>query len=340
VGPAPRTILALLAALGPALAAPGPARAQGPGAPADTAGPGARTYSTAAQGATLTLEQSIDPAGPITVAQRVRLSLRATATPGWKIELPAPGAALGDWSVASAVPAQRPESPETATLTIVLEPFLAGSKTIPAITVSARSGAKTLSVKTEPITVEVKPVAEPTATEKTALEPPHEPVPVPLPDREAQRRRLQIAAIAAGTVVLLGLGVVGVRRMTARRARDHARAAREALPPIRARIEAGEVAPALNALATTLRAYAQNHLGLPAIGRTAAELHMLHPASLGEAAWTELVAILGVLDTARFAPYPTGPTQAAALVDRAAAFIDATADLQPGPDAPPAKEAA
>ena len=140
---------------------------------------------------------------------------------------------------------------------------------------------------------------------------------------------------AAFTLATIGLLLLARRRLAApiegagppsevaapvpvwEQARDELIAARSAL--------AGDPAAALDAAALALRRYAVRRFGGDANVRTTQELEVSTPPFTLTTRWSRFVALLGDIDAARF-PRPSRetPGAAAALLDRAEAFVEDT----------------
>lgn len=280
----------------------------------------------------------------MTLAERLTLKLTIDAADGssvlWTPPDP-PEGRLGDFTVAASVVRSLPAPPgRTVTeRTIVLEPFLDGRKSIPAITLDVRSAdgaTPTRAITTQPIEVAVAPVIPPAQVEKAALAPAHAPLQPTLPTAHG---RPWIAALAVAGL-LAWVGAFAWARFVAPRRNavlSPLADTRARLADIRRRLAAAQVAPfdpgvpatpAIAAdLAGTLRAYLDRHLHLTAAAATASELRprleqgSVIPAPLGSETAEAIVAL------ERYAFSPTQPRCAdlLPLLETAERLVAATA---------------
>lgn len=262
----------------------------------------------------------------VTVADRVVLTVRVRSTPGARLEwaVPETGKPLGDFTVQSV--ARSPSRLDDRGLredvtTIVLEPYLPGSRVVPPMEFSLAADPESAQgpdspevqkIRTEPIAIEVRSVLD-ASTDHEALAKLSAPK-GPVEMREGRRREILLAGGAAGVLALLaGIGVLSTRRL--RRARpvieDPATAARRELQA--AREEAGIVASVVDRtladrVALALRRFAGSRFDPAVADRTVEELGTLverkeaMPGGLDHRRLAELCAMLGALDRERFAP--------------------------------------
>lgn len=282
----------------------------------------------------------------ITVADRIVLTVRVRSTPGARLEwtVPETGKTLGDFTVQSV--ACSPSRLDDGGLredvtTIVLEPFLPGSRAVPAMefTLVAEPEKAPLPgtpdrerIKTEPIPIEVRSVLD-AAKDHEALAKLSAPK-GPVEMREGHRREILLAGSAAGVVALLaGIGLLGARRFGRARPviEDPAIVARRELHA--AREEAGIVASVVDRtladrVASALRRFASFRFDPTLADRTGEELGMIAGrgeglnGGLNHRLLTGLCELLGPLDRVRFAPGGADANMLRGVIDDALVWVD------------------
>lgn len=279
-----------------------------------------------------------------TVAERYRLEIEASGPAGWSASWPAVEESVGDFAVAAVE--EKPErgvpdaGVERGTRLVhervyTLEPFLAGKRTIPAMTFTFKNDdpahVSVISISTEPIDTEVASVLElKSGGGAPALEPMRGVV-----DPEPERG-VPVWVIAAGGAVIVSLA--GVALVAARRRRGTAVAPLAAAEAARSRlIELAELdLPAFGtfeehytALADILRGFAAARFGLADSDRTTEEL-LAELAGVPGAEVEELRRLLGHLDEVKFAGViPTAATAQQAY-DGVARYVEEHAADAPG----------
>ncbi len=288
-----------------------------------------RAQHTAAGEATLDLATTIDRTD-LTVADRLNISFACTTRPVATLTLPEVGAELGDFTVASSAKSERldPRGNRITTLALILEPFLAGNKVVPPLSFQAIDGGKTLTLKSEPITARVLPVADAKADAKTPLEPAKAPVAIAIP---AASRRIALIATAAGTTVAiaaaLGFAALASSRRRKREA-DPAFRARRDLDALRASLAQSstraDASVASERLFRIFASYLSAALGIPAHTQPhsaiAAAIATSHRLTADQR--NELNALLAELERTRFAPDAASMPSVQTLLDRVAIFIN------------------
>ncbi len=281
----------------------------------------------------------------MTVADRLTVILTIDSSDGfdvrWTPPTP-PAGALGDFTVAAATSRSLPLPPAATGRsitehTLVLEPFLDGKKTIPAITLEAKSaagGGASRSITTQPIEIAVAPVLPADEAEKAELAPPRSPIAASI--RAARGNPI----VAAGAIAALTawLGAFAWARLVAGRriaAIDPVAVARRRVADLRAKLAATQADPfgpgavptaAIAAdLGVTIREYLDRRLHIPATGATAGELSSLlrEPALPREIA-QQTSDTLAALEQAAFAPSQPRCADLAPLIDVADRLIDST----------------
>ena len=264
----------------------------------------------------------------MTVADRLILTFDVQAAPGASIALPQIGEKLGDFTVASSESPAASGGSANRQLRLVLEPFLNGSKAIPALTFKSTRDGQTTSVMTEPLSI---PVSDVLTLEKDQT-PPIAPAKPPIDFDEPARARWPIILIGslagAGYVGAFGLAMLNARR---RRASTDPVAAfglalRDADQRCSVGASAASVESALFAVASALRRYLSLHVRIPAIGASAPELidrvrRAEHLSNTDRAAIERLIV---ELESARFAPGEATPDRALALIAQAREVLAAT----------------
>jgi hypothetical protein len=288
-----------------------------------------RTLRTNSGEASLAVAMSIDRA-ELTVADRVLVTLTCSTRAGAALSLPSFDQRLGDFTLVSSENSEQANAAggrDTITR-LVLEPFLFGDKTIPSIAVEATDAGRTLSLKTEPVTLRVSPVAADDANDKTPLDPAKSPVALLVSPR---RDYTLVGALAGGVLILtvgtiVSLSIVSARR--ARRAADPAVRVKLALNAVRARLGAScthaEAAEVAEELFRAVAGYLCDAWTLPADTRPLAQCAPLI-ASLDAMhldARAELARLLADLERTRFAPDAASVPVVQTLLDRCIAFID------------------
>jgi hypothetical protein len=282
----------------------------------------------------------------MTVADRLTIILTIDAADGlevpWTPPTP-PAGSLGDFTVADATSRSLPRLPSAigrsiTEYTLVLEPFLDGKKTIPAITLEAKSAAgagTSRSITTQPLEIEVSPVLPADEADKTELAPPRSPIAATI--RTARGNPI----VAAGAIAALTawLGAFAWARLAAGRriaAVDPVAVARRRVADLRAKLAATQADPfgpgavptaAIAAdLGVTIREYLDRRLHIPATGATAAELcnQLREPALPGETA-RQTSETLAALEQAAFAPSQPRCADLAPHLDVADRLIASTA---------------
>lgn len=265
----------------------------------------------------------------ITVADRVILTLTATAPADAKLTLPPANQLLEGFNLISREETRQPAEANqlTSTVTLVLEPFLAGDKLIPEFTVSATRADRNASARTEPIALTVAAVAAKDASPDTPLNPAPTLVSLPFPDQPADRRNL-IWPIAAAAVALSAIGLGGYllsvrrRRMQTPAAQAHAR-----LQKISAALDADQSPSAsrdaILSLSATLRQFtvAQLSLGTPGVSTSDLARLAQHIPQLTPADRDALSHLTRDLEHASFAPGAATHGVARDLLERTSRWI-------------------
>lgn len=275
----------------------------------------------------------------LSVADRLVLTVRIESRTGFRAEwaspLPQPPTGqLGDFTVAAHTRSTPSATPGVTEDLFVLEPFLDGPKSIPALTFrvvstwpssAGDSGTTTRPLSTEPITINVAALLTPEEAAKAELSPPLPPVEARLPSQPA---RAPIGAlIGGGAALAVGLGVLAWRVARRRPAAvDPARAAVSALADVRATLEAAAADPfgpaaarvgsAASQIGSIVRAFLERGLSIAAIGATTPELRARLAASLPEESSRPLEQMLTDLEREAFSP---GQPRVAPLLEQLAA---------------------
>lgn len=281
----------------------------------------------AAKGSLLKVRTTTDHTR-MTVADRLMVTFDVQAAPGSSITLPQIGETLGDFTVASseAIPAANGSAERQ--LRLVLEPFLNGSKAIPALTFKATRDGQTTSVMTEPLTI---PVSDVLTLEKDQT-PPIAPAKPPVDFDEPVRARWPVILIGslagAGYVGAFGLAMLNARR---RRANTDPVAAfgltlRDSDQRCEVGASAAAVQSALFGVASGLRRYLSLHVGIPAIGASAPELtdRVRRAEHLSNADRAAIERLIVELESARFAPGEATPDRARTLISQTREVLAAT----------------
>lgn len=293
---------------------------------------------TASGDARLDLEFIVDRID-MTVAERVYATLIATARPEATVTMPDLGASLaegadpgprtlGGFTIVSSDTTDTIDgSSRRTTLRVVLEPFLAGEKHIPSLEVRARDAGKGFSLRTEEVTINVRAVADKTASAQTPLEPARGPVALAAPTGRTSVCGAIVAGGAAAVAILAALGFV-VARSGRKREVDPAVRVRSEFERVRAMLvvdpsQAGARA-AVNDLRAALAEYLRDAVGVPADTRTGADLSMAIQRSvlLTPDQRTELGRVLEEMERSQFAPDAASGAGAERLVARCAAWVD------------------
>jgi hypothetical protein len=305
---------------------------------------------TASGDATLGVELTVDRV-EMTVAERVYATLAVSTRAEAVVMLPedgkaggfgglkepqrssgVPGSAtpttLGGFNVVSRDVSERDEGAmRRTTVRYVLEPFLAGEKTIPALEVRAKDGGRSLSLKTEPVKVLVKAVAGEKDDASTPLEPLRATMEIAAPVKRKITRGMIIAGGAALVGMLAAFGFMIAHSRLRARPVDPVVRVHEGLSRVRTMLAADSSRAGATAAATELRRvfaeYLRDGVGLPADTQTGSELAAAaEQSSVSAEAKAELVRLLGDMDRVRFAPdAAVGPvvehlvTQCGTLVD-------------------------
>lgn len=274
----------------------------------------------------------------LSVADRLVLTVRIESRTGFRVEwaspLPQPPTGqLGDFTVAAHTRSTPSATPGVTEDLFVLEPFLDGPKSIPALTFrvvstwpssAGDSGTTTRPLSTEPITINVAALLTPEEAAKAELSAPLPPVEARLPGRPAQP---PIATLIGGAALVFGLGVFAWRVARRRPAAvDPARAAVSALADVRATLEAAAADPfgpaaarvgsAASQIGSIVRAFLERGLSIAAIGATTPELRARLAASLPEESSRPLEQMLTDLEREAFSP---GQPRVALLLEQLAA---------------------
>jgi hypothetical protein len=298
---------------------------------------------------TLDVEFSVDRV-EMSVAERVYATLVVTARPEAVITLPDVGSSdapsrnaavtggptpgttaktLGDFTVVSA---ERTEHIEGAkrqtTLRVVLEPFLAGTKTIPPLEVKAKDGGKGFSVRTEAVSVNVLAAAAEKNNAQTPLEPARGPVALMAPAEKRLSRPMIIGGAAATVAVLAAFGFVIA----------HSRGRKRGVTPlvrvlggfdrVREMLAADGTRSGALAAASLLHEafteYLRDELAIPADTHTGRGLvaAVERTGTLTPAARADLVALTSDMERIRFAPDVASAAGVEQIVTRCAAWID------------------
>lgn len=268
----------------------------------------------------------------LTVADRMNLAFTCTTRTAASITLPEIGAQLGDFTVASSAKSDRldPTGNRITTLSIVLEPFLSGDKSVPPLTFQATDGSKTITLKTEPITAHITAIADAAADAKTPLEPAKSPVELNLP---AASRRIALYATIAGVTVAIAAALGFAALTTSRRQKQQAdpafRARRELIATRTFLSQSSTRADASVASEHLFRAFATylaTALHIPADTQPSATIAAAISTSSTFSAdqRNELNALLAELERIRFAPDAANVPAVQSLLDRVASFINQT----------------
>lgn len=291
----------------------------------------------ASKGSQLTVRMITDRTR-MTVADRLVVTFDVQAAPGASITLPQFSDTLGDFTVASSESLPAATGSAERQLRLVLEPFLNGSKTIPALTFKATKDGQTTSVMTEPLSI---PVSDVLTLEKDQT-PPIAPAKPPVDFDEPARARWPVILIGslagAGYVGAFGLAMLNARRRRA--STDPVAAFGLTLSDADQRCTVGtsaaSVESALFGIAAGLRRYLSLHVRIPAIGASAPELidrvrRAEHLSNANRAAIERLVV---ELESARFAPGEATPDRARQLIAQAREVLAATSAPADAPTAP------
>ncbi len=290
-----------------------------------------RTQHTQSGDAFLDVTMTIDKS-ELTVADRVRLTLTCTTRSGVELKLPEFGPSLGDFTIVSAVTnEQAGKSGDRETVTsFVLEPFLAGDKSIPPIPVRVVDAARTLNLQTEPATLKVSPVAGADASEKTPLEPAKGPVAILTPPRANRTLVWTISGCSALAIVTAFASIAISNSRRARREADPAFRVRRQLEQVRTLLGQAathaEASAAAEKLFLAFAAFLRDAWSIPADTQPQARIAPLI-ASLDAMAFeqrTELSQLLADMERTRFAPGAASVLIVLSLLDRAVAVVDHT----------------
>lgn len=302
---------------------------------------------TSSGDSSLDLEFTVDRV-EMSVAERVYATLTVTARPEAVITLPTPGEAtphtggapvqtLGDFTVVSS---ERTEAAmgtlRTTTLRLVLEPFLAGSKIIPSLEVRAKDSGKGFSLRTEAVTVAVKPAAGDKDDAQMPLEPARAPMALAAPVTSRVSRGMVIAGAAATVAMLASFGFVIAHSRKRGRAVDPLIRVRAGFARSRETLagdptQTGALAAA-SLLHTTISTYLRDAMHIPADTHTGSSL----AASIDRAermtpdAKAELTRLLSDLERLRFAPDAASAPGVEQLVTRCATWVDSVNAAVPG----------
>jgi hypothetical protein len=264
----------------------------------------------------------------MSVADRLILTFDVEATPGAIITLPQIGGTLGDFTVASSEAFPSPDASAHRQLRVVLEPFLSGSKSIPALTFEATRDGRATSVMTEPMTI---PVSDVLTLEKGET-PPIARAKPPMDFDDPARARWPIILLGslagAGYVGAFGLAMLNARRRRA--ITDPAAAFRAVLDDAGLRCtpgaDAASVESVLFAVAAGLRRYLAQHTFIAANGASAPELidRVRRAEHLPNAHRAAIERLIVELESARFAPDEATSDRARTLIAEAREVLAAT----------------
>lgn len=318
-------------------------REQGDSRPAAEPPAQIRTYSHPP----LQVELRLSSTG-ITTAERLTLRLTATVPEDYGVEFPALAEQLGDFTIIEVHRSQPQLSGENLVATqveITLEPFLAGTYTIPALPVNGRpkgdGTAAVLEVTTEELQVTVQSLLPPNETAAGAQ---LKDIGPPLP---LERRLQDLAWVVALLAAVLAAGVAGYRWWRRRQARtdlgqlppDPAEVAHRALELLLAAdlLRKGEIKLFHVRISDILRRYIEERFGLRAPERTTEEFLGEFGASGGGAGMAPdavlpvahkrtLKDFLTQCDLVKFARHQ--PTESASMktIDICRRFIEETTD--------------
>ncbi len=290
------------------------------------------------------LRVGIDKEKP-TVADRIEMVLEARVDPGVRVEWPRIEETLGDFAVVRRVeepPAVDARGRTGRTLRserLVLEPFLPGARTIPALEFTCtRMGAAPTALRTEPITIEVVSVLEVGAANAHA-DPAVMRGVVDLPG--ARRVTAWALGAGAGATALALVGAGGWMRRRLRREAEMPNPGPVEMARSRLRrlkgvdlSAPGAAAEALAELSDILRCYARGRFGLPPVEATTDQFL----GALRDAAPSSVVQTVGELaarmDASKFAGRAFGASEARQVLKSLWELVERTSAGAPG--APPA----
>lgn len=275
----------------------------------------------------------------LTVADRVVLTISMDVPPGVMVQLPKLDEFAGFTHVSTteSTGGSVAASGVTREYRVVLEPFLAGEKTIPVLEITAqvpasgvitngrKAGPTTIALKSQPMTIVVRAIAPKDADANTPLKSAPVVLPGSVPESETQKLILMIAA-GTGIGTAIAGGVIMSRRRTGRAVSPLQAALRE-LELIAGRSSTARISPEVAAeIARVVRAYCVDGLMLASPGASNAELAstLREASSIPDATGAEVAALLGQLDVLAFAPAASqsldDPTSAE-FIERARAWI-------------------
>lgn len=270
----------------------------------------------------------------ITIADMLNLSIAVLAESKDSVKLPEFDEKVGDFSIKSShqpVPELEDDGRVRYEKSLILEPFLAGTYTIPALDVTVtrpdKDAAAPLTIRTEPVQIEVKSVLP--ADAKPALHEIQPPVSLP------GRIYWWIAGAAAAALLLIG-GFFGFSVYRKRKAgsilpeaRPPHEIARAALRDLLARdlLEQGAYKAFYLELSVILRRYIENRFALKAPEQTTPEfLTTMKSADNLAAEHKQLLRrFLEHSDLVKFAKYHPASQEIKDAIDIVERFIDDTA---------------
>ena len=267
----------------------------------------------------------------LSVQQQVGLRIEIDSPADRMLALPKLDDVFEGWTLASSQTRESYDSlpPRRRTvLSIVLEPFLPGKKTIPALTfaLQPRPGSEQRqSLSTQAIPVRVVSSLPKDAPRQDPLAPPAAKALAPMVLAQTDDQRLRWAAIGAGSACAAMLVILGIRAWI-RRPRPQLTPAALALSQL-ARLRAelpnqpatADQRAAAAAISTNFRTVLSAHLGLNTPGHTSTELSSQLRSSLNcpDHLSTEAGSILRELDALTFSGSNASLPNLASLADRA-----------------------
>jgi hypothetical protein len=270
----------------------------------------------------------------LTMAQRLKLRIEATAEEGVEVTLPAFGENLESFGIVDYATSQ-PELIEgnrtRQSRTYELEPFLSGEYTIPSMKVTFRrqdEADKTHELETEDLTIKVTSLL-PEDLEDLAIRDELNPVELPRPP-------LPWLWIGGGALVLLLAGAAVM--LVVRRGRRGKPAAREAVPPHETAfrrlealvaeelVEQGRIKEFYQGVSGILRTYIEDRFGLHAPEQTTEEFlpAVRHARELTAEHVALLEEFLKHCDMVKFAEFQPSTADIQRTFDSCKGFIEGT----------------
>lgn len=267
----------------------------------------------------------------LTTADDVRLTLEATAGAGANAVLPEPPADIGGFTLAErrrAAPRLSADGGLTTSETWVLDPFLPGDYTIPALEVRCtdKDGAVT-TIRTNPVTVAVASVL-PQDQQDTAEIGPAREVVDPEPPPQSNRAIWAAGAAALAVFVVVGAGILWTIRRRHELTPDPYLAAERRIREIQGEA-IGDPAAAITEASTLVRSCLADRLEPMAATRTTDEL-LASPSlafNLSEVDMGALRASLHASDAVKFAGAPVSEEQARALMAESLGLVRSLATM-------------